>query len=246
MDAFSGSRELFIFVPFLLYNCTGFPLLISHSAVEKKGSGTTVPCCYDLFDQEPLQGKKDGLSLISSDQDTDSRAPLMSRKGSSLLKKHIVSRRNLNRHFGKSLSKPFISSGSSECLPEQSVRHELVGQKVSLSDTRNSFCSSSQLNLRESDFLGNGDGKVHACMYSPLPCTSEILVRISRRLSEYVTQSMPNHSWSTPFHLVPPSGSTSVVVPQTSSNAAFIISVTASSLAGPFAGRTRAITFQPR
>ncbi|KAJ0027885.1 hypothetical protein Pint_36533 [Pistacia integerrima] len=193
MDAFSGFRELFIFVPFLLYNCTGFPLVVSHSAVEKKGSGSTIPCCYNLFDQEPLQGKKDGLSLISSDQDTDPRAPLMDSQGSSLLKKHIVSTRKINPHFGKFLSKPVISSGSSELL----YNH--------------------QLNLRESDFTDNGDGK-----------------------------NMPTNSWSTPFHLVPPSGSTSVVVPQTSSNAAFIISVTASSLAGPFAGRTRAITFQPR
>ncbi|KAJ0089376.1 hypothetical protein Patl1_33066 [Pistacia atlantica] len=248
MDAFSGFRELFIFVPFLLYNCTGFPLVVSHSAVEKKGSGSTIPCCYNLFDQEPLQGKKDGLSLISSDQDTDPRAPLMDSQGSSFLKKHIVSTRKVNPHFGKFLSKPVISSGSSELLYNQSVRHELEGQKVSLSDVKNNFCSSSQLNLRESDFTDNGDGKVHACMYSPLPLssTSEVMVRVSRSLSEYVTQNMPTNSWSTPFHLVPPSGSTSVVVPQTSSNAAFIISVTAGSLAGPFAGRTRAITFQPR
>ncbi|KAK0593755.1 hypothetical protein LWI29_009968 [Acer saccharum] len=85
-------------------------------------------------------------------------------------------------------------------------------------------------------------------MYSPLPVStaSEILVRVSWCLNGCVTQNVPNSSWSGPFPLVPPSGSTSVTVPQPSSNAAFIISVTASGLTGPFAGRTRAITFQPR
>ncbi|XVF60869.1 hypothetical protein PTKIN_Ptkin08bG0082800 [Pterospermum kingtungense] len=48
------------------------------------------------------------------------------------------------------------------------------------------------------------------------------------------------------FPLLPQSGSTTILVPQPSSNAMFILSVTSSAIAGPFAGRTRAITFQPR
>ncbi|KAK0593756.1 hypothetical protein LWI29_016263 [Acer saccharum] len=65
MNAFSGAREVFISVPFLLYNCTGFPLIVSHSTDENKGSGCTVACSYDLGEQELQEGKKDGLSLLS-------------------------------------------------------------------------------------------------------------------------------------------------------------------------------------
>lgn len=68
MDAVSGSRELFISVPFLLYNCTGFPLALSSSANEIKGYNCIIPSCYDLDEKDVLAKKKDGLSLIFSDQ----------------------------------------------------------------------------------------------------------------------------------------------------------------------------------
>ncbi|ESR43047.1 hypothetical protein CICLE_v100108862mg, partial [Citrus x clementina] len=248
MDVFSGARELFIFVPFLLYNCTGFPLIVSHSTGEKRGSGCTIPCCYDMLEQELLKGERDGLSLLSPDQDTHARAPQIDDHRSSLLKNHIVStRKNVNPHLGKFLNKPLVSSGSSELFHEQSDGRGLEGQK-DLCGAKKRSCSSSQSDLKEIDFTSNGYGRVQACIYSPLPISaaSEIMVRVSRCFTGCVTQNMPNYSCSAPFPLVPPSGSTSVVVPKSLSNAAFIISVTASALAGPFAGRTRAITFQPR
>lgn len=248
MDVFSGARELFIFVPFLLYNCTGFPLIVSHSTGEKRGSGCTIPCCYDMLEQELLKGERDGLSLLSPDQDTHARAPQIDDHRSSLLKNHIVStRKNVNPHLGKFLNKPLVSSGSSELFHEQSDGRGLEGQK-DLCGAKKRSCSSSQSDLKEIDFTSNGYGRVQACMYSPLPISaaSEIMVRVSRCFTGCVTQNIPNYSCSAPFPLVPPSGSTSVVVPKSLSNAAFIISVTASALAGPFAGRTRAITFQPR
>lgn len=248
MDVFSGARELFIFVPFLLYNCTGFPLIVSHSTGEKRGSGCTIPCCYDMLEQELLKGERDGLSLLSPDQDTHARAPQIDDHRSSLLKNHIVStRKNVNPHLGKFLNKPLVPSGSSELFHEQSDGRGLEGQK-DLCGAKKRSCSSSQSDLKEIDFTSNGYGRVQACMYSPLPISaaSEIMVRVSRCFTECVTQNMPNYSCSAPFPLVPPSGSTSVVVLKSLSNAAFIISVTSSALAGPFAGRTRAITFQPR
>ncbi|KAI9153087.1 hypothetical protein LWI28_005759 [Acer negundo] len=249
MNAFSGAREVFISVPFLLYNCTGFPLIVSHSTGENKGSGCTVACSYDLVEQELQEGKKDGLSLLSLDQDTHVGAPETDGQGNSLLKNHIVStRKNVNPDLREFLNKPLISHRFDELFPEQSNRHDFGGQKASVYSVDNRLCLSRQSSLKETDFINNGPGKVQACMYSPLPVStaSEILVRVSRCLTGCVTQNVPNSSWSGPFPLVPPSGSTSVSVPQPSSNAAFIISVTASSLTGPFAGRTRAITFQPR
>lgn len=244
MDAFSGARELFILVPFLLYNCTGFPLIISHTIGDKKGSGCTVPCCYDLFDQDLLKGERDGLSLLCADQDSHARAPQIDDQGSSLLKNHIVStRKNVNPHSGIFLSKPLISSAFPELSLSQSDSSDL-GHKVILCSAEKRLCSSSQSDLKESEFINNGHGKVRAFMYGPIPISaaSEITVRVSR----CVTENMPNYSSSAPFPLVPSSGSTSVVVPQSQSTAAFLISVTASALAGAFAGRTRAITFQPR
>ncbi|TXG57716.1 hypothetical protein EZV62_015545 [Acer yangbiense] len=249
MNAFSGAREVFISVPFLLYNCTGFPLIVSHSTGENKGSGCTVACSYDLGEQELQEGKKDGLSLLSLDQDTHVGAPETDGRGNSLLKNHIVStRKNVNPDLREFLNKPLISHRFAELFPEQSNRHDFGGQKASVYSVDNRLCLSRRSSLKETDFINNGPGKVQACMYSPLPVStaSEILVRVSWCLTGCVTQNVPNSSWSGPFPLVPPSGSTSVTVPQPSSNAAFIISVTASGLTGPFAGRTRAITFQPR
>lgn len=59
-----------------------------------------------------------------------------------------------------------------------------------------------------------------------------------------VMENFPKHSWSAPFSLVPPTGSTSVLVPQPSKVSGYVLSVSA--VAAPFSGRTKVITFQPR
>ncbi|CAK7357552.1 unnamed protein product [Dovyalis caffra] len=235
MDAFSGARELFIYVPFLLYNCTGFPLNISDCNSEMKGSHFTVPSCYVLVEDELIQGKKDGLSYLSSDQDLLSRATQIVSSGSSSLKNHIaIPRRDATLHLGTCVSKPQILSGSSGPFQERSDKHDLVCQKASLDKCSNTYS------------IDTRHGEVKACMYSPhgVSSVNEIMVRVSRH--EYVMENFSNSSWSTPFLLVPPSGSSTVLVPQSSSNSALIISVTASDVAGSFAGRTQAIAFQPR
>lgn len=68
MDAVSGAREIFIYIPFLLYNCTGFPLALTSSANEMKGYSCVIPSCYNLNEKNVLAEKKDGLRLICSDQ----------------------------------------------------------------------------------------------------------------------------------------------------------------------------------
>ncbi|KAJ6776637.1 PROTEIN SORTING-ASSOCIATED PROTEIN putative (DUF1162)-RELATED, partial [Salix koriyanagi] len=235
MDAFSGARELYIYVPFLLYNCTGFPLNISECNSEMKGSHCTIPSCYVLVEDECLQGRKDGLSHLSFDQDSHSRAPHIVGSGSSSSKNNVfLSRRNTTLHLGRSISKPLILSGSSGPFQEQSYKHDLVCQKASFDK-----CSST-------DSIDTGHGEVKACMYSPHGVSSadEIMVRVSRH--EYVMENASHSTWSRPFLLIPPSGSSTVFVPQSSSNSALIISVTSSDVAGSFAGRTQAIAFQPR
>lgn len=215
MDAFSGARELCIFVPFLLYNCTGFSLIVSDSANEMKGNDCTIPSCYTLVEREVHVGRKDGLSLLSSDMDASTTTPVIASLRNSSSKEHIIStRKNVDTDSQRFQSKPMISSGSSTIIHEQSDKLD--------------------------------SGKVKACMYSPNPNPSESETMVRVRRSECLVENTLNSSWSSPFSLVPPSGSCSVLVPQPSTNAAFILSVTSSAVDGPFAGRTRAITFQPR
>ena len=58
MDAFSRARELFLFVPFLLYNCIGFPLSITISTNEVKENVCTIPSCYSFVDRDLFEIKK--------------------------------------------------------------------------------------------------------------------------------------------------------------------------------------------
>ncbi|CAE6119278.1 unnamed protein product [Arabidopsis arenosa] len=108
--------------------------------------------------------------------------------------------------------------------------------------------SLSSKSLREVCFQGNESGKVKACIYSPCPISraSDTMIRVKRDLPEWDNSSSPYPLWSAPFPLVPPSGSTNVIVPQPSPGESALLSVTCSILGGALAGRTQAITFQPR
>ncbi|KAI7990467.1 putative vacuolar protein sorting-associated protein 13C [Camellia lanceoleosa] len=244
MDAFSGAREICIFVPYLLYNCTGFPLIISDCANDMKGHGYVIPSCYDLVEKDHLLGRKDGLGLLSSSQDSQvAESPYDGLRNCSSINRIFSTRKNIDPHLGKLSRKPMIS-GSSIISLESSDKHDLDAQNASL----NRLSSSIQSNLEHSNLEEIECRKVEACMYSPDPNSSvaDVMVRVSRYLPECVTEKMPKSSWSSPFFLVQPTGSTNVLVPQLSTNAAYVISVSSSAVAGPFSGRTRAITFQPR
>ncbi|KAK4437331.1 Vacuolar protein sorting-associated protein 13 [Sesamum alatum] len=179
MDAVSGAREILMTVPFLLYNCTGYSLILSNSVNEMKRYGCIIPSCYDLDEQKVLVDRKDGLGLICSD---------------------------------KNLS----ATGST-----------------------------SSTNLDSPDFVKSGSRKVTACLFSPDPhsYSGEVTVKLSRYLPS-VLENIPKRSWSAPFSLVPPTGSTTVLVPQPSMASGCMLSVSA--MAAPFSGRTKIITFQPR
>lgn len=246
MDAFSGARELFIYVPFLLYNCTGFPLLISESVTEMKGLNCTIPSSYDMVEQILLEEKKDGLSLVSSTGNPNAKNP-SSRESSS--SSHIISTRDTVNPHKKRLLCSLISSNSNENFIEPLSKNNLENQIASLSSSKDRlFSSNGGWASRNSNFIGYDHGKVRACMYSPIPFSSasEVMVRVSKCQPEHYTKDKPNSLWSSPFHLVPPSGSTTVLVPQSSQNSAFVVSVTSSAVSGPLTGRISAITFQPR
>uniref|UniRef100_A0A803PHY5 Vacuolar protein sorting-associated protein n=1 Tax=Cannabis sativa TaxID=3483 RepID=A0A803PHY5_CANSA len=224
MDAFSGARELSIYVPFLLYNCCGFPLLISESGNEIKTVKCIIPSSYDMSEQE-LCETKDGLRMISLHAADPHGIEYPSSS-------HLISIRDdfnpRRQRFYEQLNENDFDTG--ETL--------LKSSKNRLSR------SGSDLFSRSSNCMGYEHGKVGACMYSPVPfyAAEELTVTVSRAHGD---NNMPK-LWSSPFLLVPPSGSTTVIVPQASQNAAFMISVTSSPVAGPLAGRSSAITFQPR
>lgn len=245
MDAFSGAREIFIFVPYLLYNCTGFSLIVSDCTTDMKGHGCIIPSCYDMCEEELLLGRKDGLGLLSTPQglQVESATDDGLRNSSSL-----VSNRKIMDPQTKMLFRKPLISGSSIMSQESSDRHDLDAHKAAVNSLKKRWCSSIQSHLECSNLAETECKKVEACMYSPDPSSSvtETMVRLSRYMPQCATEKMPKYCWSSPFFLVQPTGSTNVVIPQLSGDAAYIISVTSSAVDGPFSGRTRAITFQPR
>nr|GEW57065.1 putative vacuolar protein sorting-associated protein 13E [Tanacetum cinerariifolium] len=233
MDASSGAREICIFVPFLLYNCCGFPLIIANSTNELTKHGCIVPSCYDLGEQDTHLGKQDGLSLLSSDQ-------LLHNDGMRKfpLNNNLVSMRtSLVTYHGKFLKEPVSSS----------VTNHGASDEMNINKEKGSV-SRSQSNVKLIDFDETNRKKVNFCMYSPVPdiSSSEIMVRVSRCQSDMGVESTSDHAWSNQFFLVPPTGSATVLVPQSSNNASYVLSVASSAVAGPFSGRTRIINFQPR
>ncbi|OVA10906.1 Vacuolar protein sorting-associated protein 13 domain [Macleaya cordata] len=253
MDAFCGARELSISVPFLLYNCTGLPLTIAESGTEIKGNGCTIPSCYYLFEEDQLLAREHGLSVLSSQQGSCANPRNIDQLWNSFSKNHTISlRENLDLHSRRFLSRHFNSTDSSTHSIKYFDNHELDARCTTLKNLKNVLGRSSQLKLSEKGNKGldvdNDSRKVRACMYSPHSSSSggELMVKLATCLPECVTESIKSSMWSSPFFLVPTSGSTSVVVPRAFTSGAFIISVTSSPVAGPFSGRARAITFQPR
>ncbi|VFQ83984.1 unnamed protein product [Cuscuta campestris] len=237
MDAFSGARELCISVPFLLYNCTWLPLVVSNAINETKGHYCIVPSCYALDEKDLVPSKKDGLGLLSPDLDSDI-APLDNRLPISV-NSHPITNSNENR--SEKHARPFLSY---TVVHQYSHTHSMYSQKPST--FKNWSGPSSQSSLRSSDLLENESDKVNCCMFSPDSSFSsdETVVKVCRFLSPCITNHAPYSHWSNAFSLVPPTGSTSVIVPQPSKTSGYIMSVSATD--APFSGRTKIISFQPR
>lgn len=239
MDAFCGAREICISVPFLLFNCTGFPLIVSESVNCTKGHFSVITSCYDIDEQELILHKKDGLSIFSSNQYMDTAAN-SKRVLVAPLNNYLVTK----SHDSKFSQVESIDFDNSTNFHRRSQKHDIYTSKASLQRSRSYTSSQSSL---KSCGLTEGDAwKVNCRMYSPNPSSSssEIMVRLCRYLPNSLMDDIPYDSWSSAFALVPPTGSSSVTVPQPSRKSGYVISVGA--VAAPFFGRTRIITFQPR
>lgn len=136
--------------------------------------------------------------------------------------------------------------------------HKNLGRQHSKSDSIFQNSSSGRLksvlsSRVQSTWKDSGSGnheheKVQPYIYSPSPDSSvnDVFVKVSRCFPEDVKEQLPYSLWSNPFSLLPPSGSSTILVPQLTSNSAFILAMTSNSVAEQYAGRTNAITFQPR
>lgn len=232
MDVTCGAREVLIFVPFLLYNCTGTPLIVSDCTNETKGIYSVIPSCYNLIEQHFVQSRKVGLGILTSEKDLPDKVSMAdtpsSPSSSECSNTASSTERFIDRH----------GTQSTRQVPLAYPKDSAIVRKRSLSSK----------SLREVCFQGNEYSKVKACIYSPCPISraSDTMIRVKRDLPGSDSSSSPYPLWSAPFPLVPPSGSTNVVVPQPSPGESSLLSVTCSILGGALAGRTQAITFQPR
>lgn len=244
MDAFSGSRELNIFVPFLLYNCTPIPLWISESAYEQKGVNISVPSYYDIVEHEQSAGKRDGLSSITGYSDSHAIAPGWR---TSLMKKPVSTLGNSNPQLDSLNGRNFISRIHLQKSCVRSNKNDInLKSFQNISKVKSS--SKDHTSTKDPNSLGFKQAKIRAHMFSPYKPSSadEVMIRVSRSLPECAIENIQSVCWSSPFYLVPRSGSATVLIPQSSSNAASVISVTSSAISGFFPEMTSLIMFQPR
>lgn len=235
MDAYSGSRELIFFVPFILYNCMGFPLCVMEHTGEMNERGFVIPSYCDMGENVMLSYKKGGLSLLSSNHELPGE-----HNPRSDMKNHIISCRedgstNSIGNYHKNL-------GRHQRKVDSIFRNPSSGR------LKSTLSTSIQSTWKDSGSGNHEHEKVQPCIYSPSPDSSvnDAFVKVSRCFPEDIKQRMPYSLWSNPFSLLPPSGSSTILVPQLSSNSAFILAMTSNSVAEQYAGRTNAITFQPR
>ncbi|KAL5715325.1 hypothetical protein ACHQM5_017158 [Ranunculus cassubicifolius] len=248
MDALCGARELCIFVPFLLYNCTGLQITVADLGHEMEGC--TMPPCNHLIELDQHIIRKQSPSQLSSKPDLRSTVSNIDNIWNSSRSQSISLKENANLHSGRISRRHSINTNPLTHVVEHSGKKDLdfegaTPNKENWQDTSILSRDSKKGEYRSIDIESR---KVKACMYFPRSTSSasELMVRLSICLPNYIIDDNKRSAWSSPFYLVPASGSTCVVVPRENTAGAFIISVTSSRLSGPFSGRTRAITFQPR
>ncbi|KAI0504558.1 hypothetical protein KFK09_015510 [Dendrobium nobile] len=216
LDASCGAREISLSVSYLLYNCTGLLLAIVDGNQGHKGVIHVIPSSYQLMDQAQLEDEKHGLAFLSSQSNS----------------------------FQGSLNCCSTSTGDNAM---QSLRAFTSSSMVGLNDINPIYSSKKAGDAARSTVYGFSK-RAKPYMYAPLDHipASDLLVRLAVSSSHISSESMHIPAWSTPFPLVPASGSINVTIPKPNAPSAFLISVTSITVAEELFGRTRAITFQPR
>ncbi|CAM0910801.1 unnamed protein product [Alopecurus aequalis] len=194
--AHSGARELYLSVPFLLYNCTDLLLTVTESSYERSGSTLVIPCNFELDGHTRHVLGKNGLSLVSEDP-------------------------SIQRFANKMPQLDFVDGHSSHSNRRAINNSEHVQKEC--------------------------DKEAKAYIFAPAGLTpaTELLVKLNASVPNSGTEAN-RRDWSSPFLLVPASGSTSLTIPQSSTSSAFLVAVTSVPVSTELFGRTKAIAFQPR
>ncbi|KAL6856895.1 hypothetical protein ACP4OV_018277 [Aristida adscensionis] len=196
LDARSGARELYLSVPFLLYNCTDLLLTVTESSYERSGSTLVIPSSFELDGPTGHLLEKNGLSLVSEDSSV--------------------------QNFASKISQLDFTDGS--CSSSER------------SSTNNSESAKKEFNKEIKAYMFAPDGHTPA---------TEVLVKLNACLPNNGTETT-RRDWSSPFLLIPASGSTNVTIPQSSTSGAFLVAATSIPVSTELFGRTRAIVFRPR
>ncbi|KAL9665135.1 hypothetical protein QQ045_020546 [Rhodiola kirilowii] len=232
MNSYSGAREVSIFVPFLLYNCTSISLILTDSMTEKIERIFPVPSCYESLEEGLYHRTQNGLGLVP---EMDSKHGVSSSIASCIISTRMCPDKSMLSCWSSMKVVPSVTPGAD--VPRVSSNLNLL---------HDSSMSKRQIDL-EPESAKHLNVKVKASMYFPKATASmnEIFVRVNSCPSERGIENIPYSSWSNPFCLSQPSDPTFVVIPH-STNAAYLVSVTSSAIAGPYVGRTKVLTFQPR
>eukprot|EP01018_Ginkgo_biloba_P017830 Gb_28330 [translate_table: standard] len=245
LDAVCGARELCLSVPFWLYNCCGLILGVTDGDIDNKINERVISGSYSAINQEELTSGKSGMAIACFDlpktvgvqNDKTFRGEMFCPNSDMpcKIRSHLPCQKIL-----------------SSCVPAQESaisgihshndmhRWQKKGSNLSFSD----IDANLEVGGRRTDQLPNAQ----ACMYSPAKGlqTREPTLRLRLSQSKYVENVAQNPVWSHTFSLNPPGGSTTVLIPQPFSSGAFVISATSTPVLGACAGRTTAITFNPR
>ncbi|KAL5726588.1 hypothetical protein ACHQM5_009620 [Ranunculus cassubicifolius] len=233
IDALCGARKLCIFVPYLLYNCTGLPINVAQVGDETKGF--TFPPCDELIEMDQHLSREHSPVLLRSKQELHASPPNIGNNiwNVSSVKQPISL--PANHQSGKNTGNSWsdIRQVSSRNLKMQEIRFQ----------TRFSADSENGSHLYAMESV-----TPKACMYFPRSTSSggEHMVRLSVCMPHFLTDSKKRVMWSNPFYLVPSGASSCVIVPLVNTSAAYMLSATSIPLAGPLSGRTSAFIFQPR
>uniref|UniRef100_A0A7N0U003 Vacuolar protein sorting-associated protein 13 VPS13 adaptor binding domain-containing protein n=1 Tax=Kalanchoe fedtschenkoi TaxID=63787 RepID=A0A7N0U003_KALFE len=228
----SGAREVSIFVPFLLYNCTRLSLILTDSLTENIERIYPIPSCYDSLEEGLCYRTQSGLGLVPDVM--DNKHDVSSSIASCIISTRVCPDRSL--------------------LSCRSSRKVVSSDMLGTDDLRVSSDLTHSCSISKCQFIWKNECEKHLdikgkpSMYFPNsnPSMSEIFVRVSSCAPECGEDNIPHSSWSSPICLSHPSDPTCVVIPHQSPNGAYVVSVTCSAIAGPTVERTKIITLQPR
>lgn len=132
-------------------------------------------------------------------------------------------------------------------FPERGVR--LISQKKTLPNSKLITADAHESMSPKGEILDNYWRVLVPHMYSPVKGTESSEQRLRARVVHPVhmeTRTSIEQSWSRPFSVDIPDGTTTVTVPQPQKQGAYLFSVICNPVLGSGAGKSKTVTFRPR